>query len=173
MGTRRKLRYLDLSNTNMDDEKVAALTNSAKANGARVKKLSLANAGGLTDEGIKQIGATLAGSLTDFCMAGCFKITDLGLMLVRFPRLERLNYCGSYKVTDASRRYVLSQNPTLLIYNSIAQFGRLAGFARDVAKDTRRGGFYDSESENEDEGQEEGEKGEKEKYADFVRSVNG
>ena len=33
MGTRRKLRYLDLSNTNMDDAKVTALTNSAKENG--------------------------------------------------------------------------------------------------------------------------------------------
>ena len=104
-------------------------------------------------------------------MAGCFKITDLGLMLVSFPKLERLNYCGSYKVTDASRRYVLSQNPTLLIYNSIAQFGRLAGFARDNVDDTKRGGFYDSESEPEDAGGEE--KGEKEKYADFVRSVSG
>ena len=57
IGTRRRLRYLDLSNTDMNDEKVAALTNSAKDNGARIKKFSIANAGGITDEGIKVSGS--------------------------------------------------------------------------------------------------------------------
>ena len=95
-------------------------------------------------------------------------------MLVSFPKLQRLNYCGSYKVTDVSRRYVLSQNPTLLIYNSIQQFGRLAGFGRDDAGgNVRRGGFYDSESEEEGEVEVKEEKGAEEKYDDFVRSVSG
>ena len=98
------------------------MTEEMKANGINsIRKLSVANAGGLTDEGVKQIGATVAATLEDFCMAGCFKVTDLGLMLVSFPKLQRLNYCGSYKVTDASRRYILSQNPTLLIYNGVRQ----------------------------------------------------
>ena len=110
IGRCKRLRYLDLSNANMDDGGVKAMTEEMKANGIEsLKKLSVANAGGLTDEGVKQIGATVAATLEDFCMAGCFKVTDLGLMLVSFPKLKRLNYCGSYKITDASRRYILSQ----------------------------------------------------------------
>ncbi|GMH98326.1 hypothetical protein TrVE_jg12912 [Triparma verrucosa] len=172
IGRCKRLRYLDLSNANMSDGGVKAMTEEMKANGIEsLKKLSVANAGGLTDEGVKQIGATVAATLEDFCMAGCFKVTDLGLMLVSFPKLKRLNYCGSYKITDASRRYILSQNPTLLIYNGVRQFGILAGHAltaSKLAQNARMGTFYDSSDEEELVGRE---KNEEEKYDDFKRQV--
>ncbi|GMH92651.1 hypothetical protein TL16_g12410 [Triparma laevis f. inornata] len=176
IGRCKRLRYLDLSNaTTLSDEGVKTMTEEMKANGINsIRKLSVANAGGLTNEGVKQIGATVAATLEDFCMAGCFKVTDLGLMLVSFPKLQRLNYCGSYKVTDASRRYILSQNPTLLIYNGVRQFGKLAGHALTKSKlageGVRRGTFYDSDSCGEEE-EAGGKEGEEKGFEDFKKTI--
>lgn len=121
-----------MSNTNLDDERLRVLLNAFQQNDVKLRKLSIANCGALTDQGLKAIGkenerekasGTLSSTLIDFCMSGCYRVTDLGLMLISFPHLERLNYCGSYKVTDATRRYILAQNPTLLIYNKSKDFG--------------------------------------------------
>ena len=142
IGTLKRLRYLDMSNCALNDRRLETLVSTLAKIKVRVRKLNIANSGALTDEGLKVIGKDggVASTLVDFCMSGCFRITDLGLMLISFPNFKRLNFCGSYKVTDASRRYILGQNPTLLIYNASNQFGR-AGIESE--RNNRTGTFYD------------------------------
>ncbi len=127
IGSLKNLKYLDLSNSNLNDETTRSLCVSLSSSGS-IRYLSIANAA-LTDSGMKHLGSTVAKHLVDFCMAGCFRVTDNGCMLMQLPNLRRFNYCGSYKVTDASRRYILSQYPQLLIYNKSTEFG-LLGYER-------------------------------------------
>ncbi|GMI52026.1 hypothetical protein TeGR_g7319 [Tetraparma gracilis] len=148
IGALPKLRYLDLSNTSIDDEVGGALF-VALAKCASIRKLSISSAAGLTDAGMKIFGECgLAALLEDFCMAGCFRVTDQGVMMIAFPKLRRLNWCGSYKITDSSRRYILSQHPTLLLYNKATEFGLRGedqgGSGRVSAEDVVvNAGYYD------------------------------
>jgi len=89
-----------------------------------VEFLSIANASKVTDEGLRSL--TPLRYLTDLCIFGCFKLTDSGIYhLGQLTNLIRFNYCGAYKISEASRRYLFSQNQTLLIYNSVVEFGKL------------------------------------------------
>ena len=75
------LRYLDVSNCDLNDGTAGALFVALQEKGT-IRKLSIANGAGLTDKGMKQFGETIAGLLTDFCMAGCFRVTDAGIMMI-------------------------------------------------------------------------------------------
>ena len=62
----------------------------------------------------------LAGSVS---RDGCFRVTDLGVMHLARSRLDRVNLCGCYKVSDAGRRRLIHQNERILIYNRPRDFG--------------------------------------------------
>ena len=131
LGSHRPLRYLDLSNAGLTDSFLSVFGKSASESGQALGKLSISNSPAITDGGIKHL-ATVSNSLSDLCIAGNFKITDSGIFTLVFSSMTRFNSCGAYKITDSSRRYILGQNPQILIYNSFQQFG-----------DGRRGGFWD------------------------------
>ena len=145
----KKLRYLDLGNCGLTDAVFIKLCQVMEESGIRLRKFSIANSGELTDNGLKFIGGAhgpgITSTLHDLCIAGCFRVTDLGIMSLSFPSLRRVNFCGCYKVTDGSRRYVLGLNPHLLIYNSSRAFGKEGG-----GKGRGKGTFYDVEKEGEE-----------------------
>jgi hypothetical protein len=81
------------------------------ANNARLSNVSL--------ECFHRAGLKLA----DLCIYGDHRINDKGLLELAYARLQRFNYCGCYKVTDALKRFYISTNPQMLIYNKPQQFG--------------------------------------------------
>ena len=134
LGNLENVRFLDLSNCrNVDNDGLRALfVKSETDEGGKeisplaksVEFLSIANASKVTDEGLRSL--TPLRYLTDLCIFGCFKLTDSGIYhLGQLTNLIRFNYCGAYKISEASRRYLFSQNQTLLIYNSVVEFGKL------------------------------------------------
>ena len=135
IGKLKNIRYLDLSNCRgVNDAGLEKLFGSVREDehgmvleaSPHVDKLefmSIANASNVTDDGLRYLSPLR--SLVDLCLFGCFKLTDSGIYhLGQLYNLVRFNYCGAYKITEASRRYLFSQNQTLLIYNSVVEFGK-------------------------------------------------
>ena len=88
-----------------------------------IRKLSIANASHVTDCGLRVLGDALGASLNDLNLYSCFRISDVGIMHIGNRRLDRINWCGSYKVTDAARRRLVSVNERILTYNRPRDFG--------------------------------------------------
>ena len=78
----------------------------------------------VTDRVLGKLGRRVGRQLQDLCLYGCYRVTDGGLMHVAHGRMRHINFNGCYKVSDSGRRYLLSCNPHILIYNKPTQFGR-------------------------------------------------
>lgn len=106
---------------------------------ASLKELNLADCSGLTDDGVAELGRILPG-LEDLSLFGCLYVSDraLGGLSTMHTRLKRLNTSGAYKVTADGTRFLLAQNPGLLLYSSPNEFGCLRAALEAQPRDAER-----------------------------------
>jgi len=116
----------DLVNTSASS-RAASLQNAASSSSSspKLSALNLANNSRLSNASL-QFFHRAGLRLSDLCIYGDYRLDDKGLLELSYARLQRFNYCGAYRVTDGLKRFFISSNPNMIIYNRPQHFGAAA-----------------------------------------------